>query len=157
MESWSLMRMWGKRKKARLPAETQFDSLISEKMQIQGRLEFSGGIHLDGTVIGDVSALPAANGATLLRISRQGEVRGNIHAPNVVINGRVDGDVYASNFVELAENACINGNVYYRFIEMAVGAEVNGSLVHQPEVSTGAESDSKNSTAADVSPSFTEA
>lgn len=149
--------MWRKRRKGGLPAELQFDTLISEKTQIEGRLEFSGGVHLDGKVIGNVSALPTENASMLVRVSRQGEVRGNIYAPNVIINGRVYGDVYASNFVELAENACINGNVYYRFIEMAVGAEVNGSLVHQEEVVAEGGGDLKDRLIETESASFTEA
>lgn len=149
--------MWRKRRKGGLPAELQFDTLISEKTQIEGRLEFSGGVHLDGKVIGNVSASPTDNASTLVRVSRQGEVRGNIYAPNVIINGRVYGDVYASNFVELAENACINGNVYYRFIEMAVGAEVNGSLVHQEEVVAEGGGDLKDRLIETESASFTEA
>ncbi|MAM86452.1 MAG: cell shape determination protein CcmA [unclassified Hahellaceae] len=149
--------MWRKRRKGGLPAELQFDTLISEKTQIEGRLEFSGGVHLDGKVIGNVSALPTDTASTLVRVSRQGEVRGNIYAPNVIINGRVYGDVYASNYVELAENACINGNVYYRFIEMAVGAEVNGSLVHQEEVVAEGGGDLKDRLIETESASFTEA
>ncbi|WP_416396113.1 bactofilin family protein [Allohahella sp. A8] len=149
--------MWRKRRKGGLPAELQFDTLISEKTQIEGLLEFSGGVHLDGKVIGNVSALPTDNASTLVRVSRQGEVRGNIYAPNVIINGRVYGDVYASNYVELAENACINGNVYYRFIEMAVGAEVNGSLVHQEEVVAEGGGDLKDRLIETESASFTEA
>ena len=39
------------------------------------------------------------------------------------------GDVYANERVELA-NARVSGTVYYRLLEMAMGAEVNGKLVH---------------------------
>ena len=51
--------------------------------------------------------------------------------PVRVLNGGVIGDVYANGQIELAANARITGNVYYRVLEMAKGAEVNGSLVHQ--------------------------
>jgi cytoskeletal protein CcmA (bactofilin family) len=42
----------------------------------------------------------------------------------------VTGDVHAVEHVELAPQARIRGDVYYNLIEMAIGAEVNGSLVH---------------------------
>ena len=58
---------------------------------------------------------------------------GDINAPHVIINGTVNGDVYASAHLELAEKASINGSVYYNLIEMAMGASVNGNLVHQRE------------------------
>ena len=48
-----------------------------------------------------------------------------------VVTGTVIGDVHAPGHVELAAQARVHGNVYYSLIEMAMGAEVNGSLVHQ--------------------------
>jgi len=69
----------------------------------------------------------------VLRVSEVGEVTGDINAPHVIINGTVNGDVYASAHLELAEKASINGSVYYNLIEMAMGASVNGNLVHQRE------------------------
>ena len=48
----------------------------------------------------------------------------------VVLNGVVIGDVHGGEHVELASKARVAGNVYYNLIEMAVGAEVNGKLVH---------------------------
>ena len=35
--------------------------------------------------------------------------------------------------IELAAKANVNGNVYYKLIEMAMGSSVNGSLVHRSE------------------------
>ena len=52
--------------------------------------------------------------------------------PYVVLHGIVRGDVYASQRVELGPTARVIGNVYYNLIEMAIGAEINGKLVHQP-------------------------
>ena len=52
--------------------------------------------------------------------------------PNIVINGKIVGDVHGSTRVELAPKSRIKGSVYYNLIEMAIGAEVNGALVHQP-------------------------
>ena len=63
-------------------------------------------------------------------MGESGRDEGEIRVPNVVINGVVSGDVYAAEQVQLNANARINGNVYYRLIEMEIGAEVNGSLVH---------------------------
>ena len=48
-------------------------------------------------------------------------------------DGIVKGDVFASRRVELGPTARVTGNVYYNLIEMAIGAEINGKLVHQPE------------------------
>lgn len=108
-----------------------FDTLISSKTQIEGDLQFSGGLHIDGLVKGAIRA--EEDSEAVVRISDIGEIDGDVIAPHIIVNGTVHGDVYASKHIELAENASIKGNVYYHLIEMAMGAEVNGSLVHHKE------------------------
>lgn len=123
--------MLGKKKQPRRPASGQFDTLISAKTTIAGDVHFTGGLHIDGKVRGKVSA--DDGGSAVLRVSEVGEVEGDIVAPHVIVNGTVHGDVYASEHLELAAKASIHGNVYYNLIEMAMGAAVNGNLVHQRE------------------------
>ena len=53
--------------------------------------------------------------------------------PVVILNGAVTGDVRSDERIELAANARVDGDVHYKLIEMAVGAAVNGSLVHREE------------------------
>ncbi len=117
--------MLGKRKKIK-PA--RIDSLIGQQTLLSGNLHFTGGLHIDGTVKGNVVAEEGS--ASVLTISEHGTIEGEVRVPNVIVNGTVNGDVYALEHIELAANARITGNVYYRLIEMAMGAEVNGSLVH---------------------------
>jgi len=66
-------------------------------------------------------------------LSERGTIEGEVKVPNVVVNGSVIGDVHAAGHVELASQARVHGNVYYSLIEMAMGAEVNGKLMHQIE------------------------
>jgi cytoskeletal protein CcmA (bactofilin family) len=79
-------------------------------------------------VTGNVTA-DASTDATVV-VSDDGAVTGEIRVPNVVINGHVEGNVYATNRIELAQNAEVKGNVYYKLIEMQLGAMVDGQLVH---------------------------
>jgi len=118
----------GSKKKAGSP----FDTLIAQGTQIKGDLTVAGGLHIDGKIEGQIKAAKE-NPQAIVRLSDEGEVKGNIEAPHIIINGKVHGDVYSTEHVELAPKASITGNVYYHLIEMAIGAEVNGSLVHQKE------------------------
>jgi len=68
---------------------------------------------------------------SVLTLSERGTIEGEVKVPNVVVNGTVIGDVHALSHVELAAQARVHGNVYYTLIEMAMGAEVNGNLVHR--------------------------
>lgn len=129
--------MWGKKANNKPRVTGHFDTLISKNTSIEGDINFSGGLHVDGKITGTIRA--DANGDAVVRISDVGEVDGDVMAPHVIINGTVHGDVYASKHIELASKASINGNVYYHLIEMAMGAEVNGNLVHHKEPAVQAE------------------
>jgi len=120
--------MFGNRKKIRT---TKIDTLIGSKTEMLGDVRFSGGLHVDGTVKGNVAAEDDA--PSVLTLSESGTIEGEVRVPNVVLNGTVIGDVHARQHIELASNARITGNVYYSLIEMAMGAEVNGNLVHVAE------------------------
>jgi len=104
--------------------------LIGQNTEIQGEVRFSGGVHIDGKIKGKV--IGENDGTSLLSQSEHGEIEGEVRSPYIVINGIVNGDIHASRHVELLSNAKIKGNVYYNLVELSVGAEVNGKLVHTP-------------------------
>lgn len=116
-------------KKKKNLASTRIDTLIGQGTKIKGDLEFSGGLHVDGKIIGDVIAEEGSD--ALLILSEFGHIEGDVKVPNMVLNGEIIGDVFGSIRVELAPKSRINGSVYYNLIEMAIGAEVNGGLVHE--------------------------
>jgi cytoskeletal protein CcmA (bactofilin family) len=120
--------MWGANKRQR---SEKVDTLIGQQTELHGDVMFSGGLHVDGRVKGNIIA--EKESSTMLVLSEKGSIEGEIRVPYIIVNGLVVGDIYASESVELAQNARITGNVYYNRIEIAMGAEVNGSLVHYEE------------------------
>ncbi|HEX7339591.1 MAG TPA: polymer-forming cytoskeletal protein [Rhodanobacteraceae bacterium] len=116
----------------RKPAEqhrTAETSLIAAGTSITGDVHFSGALHLDGRIEGSVQAEDESQ--AVFTLSAEGEVAGEIRVPNAVINGTVRGDIYAAERLELAAQARVDGDVHYRVLEMAAGAEVNGRMVHE--------------------------
>jgi len=113
------------KKRRRKP--TTADSLIGRNSQIIGDFRFSGGLHIDGAVKGNV--LSDNDDNATLTLSERGTIEGEVKVPYIFLNGLVKGDVYALEHMELAPNARVEGNVFYRLIEMSMGAEVNGKLV----------------------------
>jgi cytoskeletal protein CcmA (bactofilin family) len=103
------------------------DTLIGRSARIQGDLEFSGGLHIDGRVTGNVRVAPG--GAASLSISEHALIEGSVEAPQVVLNGTVKGDIVAAERVVLGAKARVHGNVSYGVIEMALGAEITGRLI----------------------------
>lgn len=113
----------GKNKKT-----TRMDTLVGPQSEVSGDIKFTGGLHIEGTIKGNVMA--ENDGRSLVQLSEKGTIEGEVKAPFVVLNGVVIGDVHGGEHVELSSKARVAGNVYYNLIEMAVGAEVNGKLVH---------------------------
>lgn len=107
----------------------KIDTLIGAKTRINGDVEFTGGLHLDGFINGNVKGEPGAG--AFLSVSEQGCIEGSVTAPNVILNGVVKGDIEASDRVELGAKARVLGNVHYTIIETAVGAQINGKLIHR--------------------------
>ena len=116
---------------------SQIDSLIGNGTELRGDVHFRDGLHIDGVVKGNVVA---EGDNSMLTMSEQGRIEGEVRVHNLVLNGEVVGDVHASNHIELAPAARVTGNVYYNLIEMAMGAEVNGNLVHKADLSAATES-----------------
>lgn len=117
--------MFGRNKKS--PISGRIDTLICRNTRLQGDVEFSGGLHLDGRIHGNVHS--AAGESATLWVSEQGAVEGTVDVPSVVLNGTVVGDVHARERVVIGAQARVTGNVHYGTIEMALGAEVDGKLI----------------------------
>lgn len=118
------------RKDSRNGTADQTTSLIAAGTQIRGDVSFSGRLHIDGKVEGSIRAEAAD---AVLTLSSQAQIHGEIQAPHIVINGAVTGDVTADERLELASNARVEGNVYYKVLEMSAGAQINGKIVHRAE------------------------
>jgi cytoskeletal protein CcmA (bactofilin family) len=116
-----------KRKPRNKPVK--IDNLIGPKTRINGDVEFVGGFHLDGTINGNV-VCETGNDA-ILSVSEQGCIEGSVIAPNVLLNGTVKGNIDAVDRLELGSKARVLGNARYGVIETAVGAQINGKLVHR--------------------------
>lgn len=120
--------MFGTSEKSKPRQQGPAHTLISRQTEISGDMRFSGELIIEGTVRGNIFAEDES--AALVRVAETGVVEGEICAPSAVINGLVKGDVHCAKHLELAAKAVVIGNVYYSLIEMVMGSEVNGSLMH---------------------------
>jgi len=120
--------MFGSSKSSR-DGQLVVDALIGSQVVIRGDVEFSGGLYVEGRIHGRVIAQEGASAANLT-VSENGIIEGEVRAQSVVISGRMDGDVHASERVELTPSARVNGNVHYQVVEMSAGAQLNGRLIH---------------------------
>lgn len=111
------------------------DTLIGPQVTLHGDLVFSGGLYVEGRIHGKVIAEEGA--PAVLTLAEQGRIEGEIHVPVVIINGELQGDVYASERIELAAKARVLGNVHYKVVEMRAGATLTGRLIHVDAAAAG--------------------
>ncbi|UJP06021.1 MAG: polymer-forming cytoskeletal protein [Nitrosomonas sp.] len=119
--------MFGRRKKNQ--TYHPIDTLIGANTQITGDISFSGGLRIDGHVVGDVTATDEE--CSTLVLSNEGSIKGNIRAANVVLNGAVIGSIEAYDYLDLHEHAKVIGDVRYGSLEIQLGASVEGKMIHQ--------------------------
>lgn len=108
------------------PVDT-IDTLIGHKAEFTGDIAFSGGLRVDGKIIGNISC-KSGDGASSLVLSESGQVDGDIEVAHIVVNGTVNGSVHSAGKVELQPKAKVNGDLHYKIIEMQLGSVVNGGL-----------------------------
>lgn len=118
---------FGKNKRSK--PQNRIDSLIGVGTKIEGNITFSGGLRVDGMIKGNVNE--ADDQPSTLVLSEQARVEGVICVSHVVINGTVVGPVQAHEYVELQSKSRVTGDVFYKTLEMHVGAIVEGKLVHR--------------------------
>ena len=108
--------------------QNRIETLIGAGTVINGCVNFSGGMRIDGQVNGDVTASP--DKPSTLVLSEQGCVNGDVNVTHLVVNGVICGSVTASEYLELHAKARVSGDVHYNMLEIQVGAILEGHLIH---------------------------
>ncbi len=108
--------------------QNRIDSLIGAGTVIEGDLNFSGGMRIDGQVNGNVVATPGK--PSTLVLSELAQINGNVNVTHLVVNGVINGSVTASEYLELQSKAKVTGDLSYDTIEIQLGAVVDGRLLH---------------------------
>jgi cytoskeletal protein CcmA (bactofilin family) len=97
-------------------------SIIAPGTKVQGDVETSSVLKIEGVVEGTI------RGARQVLIGRQGEVKGDVHAREVVVGGKVDGTITAAERVEVQGASSVTGDIYTKSIVILEGGRVNGTV-----------------------------
>ena len=98
----------------------QLNDLVGKKILV-------GNLEVEGEVIGNISA---EGTQSKVRVLQSGTVSGDIAVATIIVNGHVKGDIHASELVELAAKAVVEGDLNYNLIGIEKGAEVVGRFVY---------------------------
>jgi len=106
--------------------QARIDTLIGKGAHIHGDVDFAGGLHLDGSIVGNVRS--DRSPASTLSVSVGASIEGSVEVHNVRLDGTVKGDIRAPGRVILGATARVEGNLFYGVIEMTLGAQIMGKL-----------------------------
>ena len=106
--------------------QVRIDTLIGKSARVHGDVEFAGGLHLDGSIVGNIRSDRAQ--ASTLSVSAGASIEGNVEVQNIRLDGTVKGDIRAPGRVVLGATARVEGNLHYGVIEMTLGAQIMGKL-----------------------------
>jgi cytoskeletal protein CcmA (bactofilin family) len=97
-------------------------SIIAFGMKVQGDIETTGVIKIEGIVEGHI------RGARQVLVGRQGEVKGDVQGREVVVGGKIEGTVSASERVEIQGTSTVSGDIFTKSIVVMEGGRINGSV-----------------------------
>jgi cytoskeletal protein CcmA (bactofilin family) len=109
------------------PSKESFGTIIDEFTEVHGRLVSSTSLRIDGKVIGNIEASQENN--ISIAIGKSGFVQGDIYAYRIFVAGKVTGNIYCSERVELHDGAEVTGDVTYGQIGVEPGAKLNGLMI----------------------------
>ena len=115
-----------------------FDTLIGAATKIQGRMVVNKSIRLDGTIEGSIES--STDTQVTVAIGHTGIVHGDVRAHRVLVNGQVDGNIYAREKCELHETSRVKGDIHYGLLGIEHGAEILGLMVKKMEATGEVES-----------------
>ena len=120
-------------------SQSRSDTRIGNGMRVDGDINFTGVLQVQGTIHGDVSC--DADGKGMIVVGQPGNVAGTLRAPHIVVGGRVSGPSYSSESIEIQAGAFLAGDTFYKEIEVRAGGVVEGWLT--PRFSTDGDRPSK--------------
>ena len=109
------------------PTMESFETIVGPATEVHGRIVANESLRIDGRVIGNIESRQGKN--VSIALGRTGMVQGDINAFRVLVAGRVEGNIYATERVELHEGAEVRGDITYGQLGIEPGAKLNGLMI----------------------------
>ena len=107
-----------------------FRTIVADDTRITGDIQLVGDAVMNGYLNGNIEA---KGSDCRLNISEDGRVEGSVVVPHLRVDGAIEGTVSVTGRLEIGPKARIFGDIQYNLIEVSVGAELDGQLIHKSE------------------------
>jgi len=101
-------------------------TLIDKDIVISGDTSYTGGIRIDGKMIGNLKVHGEED--SLLIMGHGSKITGNVDVEKAIINGEINGNIKCHDYLELNTNSIVNGTIEYDIIEVQEGSKITGDL-----------------------------
>ncbi|EPR43843.1 protein of unknown function DUF583 [Desulfovibrio sp. X2] len=108
-------------------SKDEINAFLGAGTAYQGKLHFQGSVRIDGVFHGEVTS-----DGTLV-VGQEADVQGQIHVGQLVLSGRMTGEVHAREKVVLHKTANLQGSLYSPVLVIDEGAVVEGTITMHGE------------------------
>lgn len=123
--------------------EEKLDTIVSSNITIEGKFKSTGNIRLDCTIVGDVDS-------ESLYIGQNSDIRGTVNCENIIVAGKIAGNVYCRGKMHIKETGMIDGDIVVNILSMDEGAVFTGNCSRKkPEPRKSEDSGLKNTEKSD--------
>lgn len=106
--------------------DEQLSGVVNEEVEFSGTLSFEHTLHFNGKLDGLVLA------KDILQLGPAGSIKGRLYGRMLYVDGLVEGELVATQRLEIMENARIFGKVFARTVFIQPGAEMAGECSFGP-------------------------
>lgn len=112
--------MFGAPSKSKVSNLNKIDTLVNSNVTFEGKVSSSGTVRFDCEIVGDVSGEGVVIGET-------GKVIGNINCDDIVILGKVEGNIICKNKIHIKSTGSQIGDISFSYVIIDEGAKFEGS------------------------------
>ena len=95
-------------------------SILSEGVNIEGKMTSNGNVRIDGKINGDV--IIKGN----LTIGSSAEIKGHVNAKNMTVSGKIEGILKIDDKLTLESTSVIKGDIIAKILVIEEGAKFDG-------------------------------
>jgi cytoskeletal protein CcmA (bactofilin family) len=99
----------------------KIETLVGKDTKFNGTLKVNGAVRIDGYLEGKVESKDS------VVLGKEGKIKGDIKTKDVIVGGRVIGNIYASNRAEFQHGANFQGELFCKQLVIAEGVFFEGS------------------------------
>jgi cytoskeletal protein CcmA (bactofilin family) len=111
---------WGLKRDISPPGSDQIENVLGRSVQVHGDLKADGSFRVDGTVTGSIES------AAAVIVGESGCVQGDVRGREVVVAGKVQGNVTATKHLDIVSSGRIEGDIDAESVRIETGGVFRG-------------------------------